>query len=657
MFPHIMRDESSITCPDAALFPHTQAVSPASARHEGVCANLSRARELLHAVFGHDTFRPLQEEIVQVLLSGQDVFALMPTGGGKSLCYQLPALVREGTGLVISPLIALMEDQVLALKELGVAAAFLNSTLPPDRLRATEKALREGRIDILYLAPERLLQPRTLALLAEVPLSLIAIDEAHCVSQWGHDFRPEYRGLHILPERFPGVPRIALTATADARTREDIRRHLRLEGAATFIASFDRPNIHYAVESEDKGRQGLLRFIRERHAGKAGIVYCLSRRQTEETAAWLAAKGIPALAYHAGLPPEERAERQRRFLHEEGLVMVATIAFGMGVNKPDVRFVAHLSLPRSLESYYQETGRAGRDGLPAETWMSFSARDVALQRRFIEESPASAERKRIMHAQLQTLLAYVETPRCRRQVLLAHFGEKREEPCGRCDNCLNPPQIEDVTEPARKALSCIYRTGQRYGVGHLVDVLLGRTTEKVLRAGHDRVSTFGIGRELKPAQWRRLFRQLVIEGHADIDDAHHGALVLTERARPLLRGEEKFFMRVANTSSRQAKGKGRSRARADHDRADDPLAALTAAECRLFDRLRAWRTRQARLQNKPPYVILHDSALIEIAVLKPVTAQALATVSGIGDAKLARYGRELLALVKEHLNEERDTPS
>ncbi len=649
MFPHIMRDESSITCQKAGLFRQIVSETPATGEAGGEHACMERARQVLRTIFGHETFRPLQEEIVQALVSGQDVFALMPTGGGKSLCYQLPALVRKGTGLVISPLIALMEDQVLALKELGISAAVLNSTLPLQTLRATEQSLRQGHLDLLYLAPERLLQPRMLSLLSEVPLSLIAIDEAHCVSQWGHDFRPEYRRLHILRERFPHVPRIALTATADARTREDIRRHLRLENAHTFVASFDRPNIHYAVEAEDKGRNGLLRFIQHRHAGKSGIIYCLSRRQTEETAAWLAERGVSALAYHAGLPARERAERQRRFLHEDGLVMVATIAFGMGIDKPDVRFVAHLSLPRSLESYYQETGRAGRDGLPAETWMSFSARDVVLQRRFIEQSSASAERKRIMQAQLEALLAYIDTSRCRRQVLLSHFGERHDAPCGKCDNCLHPPHTEDMTEPARKALSCIYRTGQRFGVGHLVDVLLGRRTERILRTGHDGVSTFGIGRELSARHWRGLFRRLVIEGHVDIDETRHGALVLTERARPLLRGEEKFFMRV---ESRKTGGHVRSsRDRIGQASTDDPLAALSGMERRLFDRLRAWRTQQARLQNKPPYVILHDSTLIEIAMLMPISQQSLATVSGIGDAKLARYGRALLALVKEHRKE------
>ncbi len=604
---------------------------------------MTRARQLLRTVFGHEAFRPLQEEVVATLLAGHDIFALMPTGGGKSLCYQLPALVRPGTGIVVSPLIALMEDQVLSLQELGVNAAFLNSTLDREEARAIEADLVAGRLDLLYVAPERLLQERTLRLLEHMPLALFAIDEAHCVSQWGHDFRPEYRQLAVLAERFPGVPRIALTATADARTRADIIAQLRLETARTFVASFDRPNIRYHVDAEGQGRQGLLRFIRERHAGASGIVYCLSRRQTEEIATWLGEKGIAALAYHAGLPAEERAARQRRFQQEEGLVMVATIAFGMGVDKPDVRFVAHLSLPRSIEAYYQETGRAGRDGKPAEAWLTFTGRDVGLQRRFIEESSAPEEHRRIQRSKLEALIGLVEATGCRRQILLAYFGETLPEPCGNCDNCLDPPEMEDMTVAAQKALSCVYRTGQRYGVAHLVDVLLGRRTERVQAAGHDAVSTFGIGRELSPARWRAVFRQLLIHGALEMSEEHHGGLVLAERARPILRGEKRFLMRKVRPTSARADSRRMVRA-AGVSAAPD----LARADWPLFDALRRWRLEEARNRGRPAYVILHDATLAAIATLKPRTLQALATIDGIGEARLERYGADILAIVRAH---------
>ena len=601
---------------------------------------MERARELLQRVFGHESFRPLQEEIVSALVSGEDVFALMPTGGGKSLCYQLPALVRPGVGVVISPLIALMEDQVLALSELGVRAAFLNSTLDWQEVRRIEREVRSGGIDLLYVAPERLLQERTLELLAAAPVALFAIDEAHCVSQWGHDFRPEYRQLRILHERFADVPRIALTATADERTRREIVQQLALEGARNFVASFDRPNIRYAIAPEGAGRTGLLRFIEDRHAGESGIVYCLSRRQADETAEWLRQKGVAALSYHAGLPAAERAERQRQFLREEGLVMVATIAFGMGVDKPDVRFVAHLSLPRSIEAWYQETGRAGRDGDPAETWMTFSMRDVTLQRRFIEESPAPEEQKRIQRGKLDALLALVETTDCRRQVLLDYFGETLPEPCGNCDNCLNPPVTEDMTVAAQKALSNVYRTGERFGAAHLVDVLLGRETEKVVSAGHDSVSTFGIGTELNASAWRALYRQLVIRGLLDVDDERFGALRLTEKALPVLRGEEAFVMR------RQPKPARRRRA---HERGGGGLdAAMSEGDRALLKLLKGWRMEEARSRGVPAYVIFHDSTLRDIATLRPRTIQALSTIDGIGERKLEIYGADVIAIVDRH---------
>ena len=601
---------------------------------------MERARELLQRVFGHESFRPLQEEIVSALVSGEDVFALMPTGGGKSLCYQLPALVRPGVGVVISPLIALMEDQVLALSELGVRAAFLNSTLDWQEVRRIERDVRSGGIDLLYIAPERLLQERTLELLAAAPVALFAIDEAHCVSQWGHDFRPEYRQLRILHERFADVPRIALTATADERTRREIVQQLALEGARSFVASFDRPNIRYAIAPEGAGRTSLLRFIEDRHAGESGIVYCLSRRQADETADWLRQKGVAALSYHAGLPTAERAERQRRFLREEGIVMVATIAFGMGVDKPDVRFVAHLSLPRSIEAWYQETGRAGRDGDPAETWMTFSMRDVTLQRRFIEESPAPEEQKRIQRAKLDALLALVETTNCRRQVLLEYFGEMLPEPCGNCDNCLAPPVTEDMTVAAQKALSNVYRTGERFGAAHLVDVLLGRETEKVISAGHDRVSTFGIGTELNASAWRTLYRQLVIRGLLDVDDERFGALRLTEKALPVLRGEEAFVMRHQPKPVR--------RHRADKHGGGPLEAAMSEDGRALLKVLKSWRMEEARSRGVPAYVIFHDSTLRDIATLQPQTIQALSTIDGIGERKLESYGTDILAIVTRH---------
>ena len=599
--------------------------------------NMDRARELLSRVFGHDDFRPLQADVVAALLKGENAFLLMPTGGGKSLCYQLPAMLRSGVGVVVSPLIALMEDQVLALRELGVAAAFLNSTLDFDEVRRIEDEVRHGALDLLYIAPERLMQERTLALLRESPLSLIAVDEAHCLSQWGHDFRPEYRQLHHLPELFPDAPRIALTATADERTRRDIAHQLRLEDARAFIASFDRPNIHYHVAGPGAGRTELLRFIRRKHEGESGIVYCLSRKQTEETAQWLRGKGLDALAYHAGLSAHERTERQKRFLHGDGVVMVATIAFGMGIDKPDVRFVAHLALPPTIEAYYQETGRAGRDGQPAEAWLSYSMRDVVLRRRFIDEGDAPEEYRRVQRRKLDDMVAYAEAASCRRQLLLSYFGEELPEPCGNCDNCANPPQRVDMTVAAQKALSNVYRTGQRFGAAHLVDVLLGRETEKVARFGHDRVSTFGIGGELTEKEWREVHRQLVMSGHLDVDDERYGALRLTDRARPLLRGEEKFFMR---RQPKPARAKGPRKHKVEEE--------LPEEARELFEALRDWRKREAAERNVPPYVIFHDSTLRAIADLRPVTMQALSTVDGVGEAKLERYGEAVLHIVAQH---------
>jgi len=596
------------------------------------------ALHVLEHVFGYTAFRGPQQDIVEHVAAGGDALVLMPTGGGKSLCYQVPALLREGTAIVVSPLIALMHDQVSALVEAGVSAAFLNSSLDMDRARAVERALYDGELDLLYVAPERLMTPRFLDQLDHLRdtgrLALFAIDEAHCVSQWGHDFRPEYLQLSILPERYPSIPRIALTATADRQTREEIAQRLRLEEARRFVSSFDRPNIRYTIVDKQDARRQLLGFIREDFPSDAGIVYCLSRRKVEETAAWLCEQGVNALPYHAGLPTEQRAEHQTRFLREDGLVMVATIAFGMGIDKPDVRFVAHLDLPRSIEGYYQETGRAGRDGQPAQAWMAWGAQDVVQQRRMIDESEAGEDFKRLARNRLDVLVGLVEATTCRRQHLLAYFGEDAA-PCGNCDNCLNPPQTWDATDAARKALSCVYRTGQRYGAGHLIDVLRGERSEKVLERGHDQVSTFGIGAEMDEKQWRTLFRQLVAREYVAVDHERYGALALTDLARPLLRGEAEFLMRLV-----PERDKRRSKRPA---RIDIPGGIPTT----LFDRLRAWRAETAKERNVPAYVIFHDATLREIAVARPSSRDELAGISGIGDRKLDAYGDAILQVIAE----------
>jgi ATP-dependent DNA helicase RecQ len=595
---------------------------------------MASAHEVLQHVFGYPAFRGEQEAIVGHVAAGGDALVLMPTGGGKSLCYQIPALLRPGTAIVVSPLIALMHDQVSALKEAGVAAEFLNSSQAGETAWAVERQLLAGELKLLYVAPERLLMPRMLAMLDRLAedrrLGLFAIDEAHCVSQWGHDFRPEYLQLSALHERYPGVPRIALTATADHETREEIARRLQLAEARRFVASFDRPNIRYRVVEKDKPAAQLLDFVRGEHPGEAGIVYCLSRRKVEETAAWLSEQGVAALPYHAGLPTEVRAHHQSRFLREDGLVMVATIAFGMGIDKPDVRFVAHLDLPRSVEGYYQETGRAGRDGLAAEAWMAWGAADVVQQRRMLNESEAGEDFKRLANARLEALVGLVETTDCRRQHLLAYFGESAA-PCGNCDNCIDPPRTWDGSEPARKALSCAYRTGQRYGAGHLIDVLRGETTEKVLERGHDRVTTFGLGADLDEKAWKAVFRQLVARGMLAVDHDRFGALVLTDLARPILRGETGFQLRQPSSKKRLKAGRGQSFA--------------TGAEAGLFERLRAWRAETAKARNVPAYVIFHDATLREIAARAPGSLAELAGVSGVGDRKLEAYGEALLAVL------------
>ena len=593
----------------------------------------SQALQLLQTTFGHPAFRGAQDDIVSHVTGGGDALVLMPTGGGKSLCYQLPALLREGTALVVSPLIALMQDQVAALKQLGVRAAFLNSSLDSQTAYETERALRRGDLDLLYVAPERLVMPRMLEALRDSKLALFAIDEAHCVSQWGHDFRPEYLQLSLLHERFPDVPRIALTATADPQTREEIVRRLALEDARIFISSFDRPNIRYTIVDKHDARTQLLRFIADEHPGESGIVYCLSRKKVDETSAWLATQGVRALPYHAGMDNPSRSANQARFQSEDGIVVVATIAFGMGIDKPDVRFVAHLDLPKSIEGYYQETGRAGRDGLPADAWMAYGLGDVVQQRRMIDQSEGSDAYKRVSLGKLEALLGLCETAACRRVRLLEYFGEKGA-PCGNCDTCLEPPETWDATEAARKALSCVYRTGQRFGAAHLIDVLRGRATDRVSQWDHDKLSVFGIGADVDEDGWRNVFRQLVALGYIRPDHESYGALKLTEESRPVLRGEQPVEMRRAVARAKRA-----SRKRSQ--------VALTAgADEPLLARLKAWRAGEAREQSVPAYVIFHDSTLAAIASMQPRDLDALSTISGIGARKLERYGPAVLSVVR-----------
>jgi len=592
----------------------------------------ARTHQLLRTVFGHAGFRPHQEEIVSRLVDGGDALVIIPTGGGKSLCYQLPSLVRDGTGIVVSPLIALMHDQVVALKQLGVRAEVLNSSLTAEEARRVEAALAAGELDLLYVAPERLLTERFLILLERTKISLFAIDEAHCVSQWGHDFRPEYVQLSILHERYPDIPRIALTATADAPTRMEIAQRLQLETARHFVTGFDRPNIRYHVRMEAGGaREALLRFIREKHAGEAGIVYCLSRKRVDEVAAWLGSQGLTALAYHAGMEADARRLTQARFLNEDGVIVVATIAFGMGIDKPDVRFVAHLNLPKSLEAYYQETGRAGRDGLPADAWMRYSLSDAIQLQRMIAESDADEAHKRIERQKLDAMLGYCELTSCRRQALLGYFGDVLPVPCGNCDNCLEPPQTWDATTAAQKALSCVHRTGQRFGVNYLIDVLLGKDNERIRDLGHDSLTTFGIGRELDASEWRAVFRQLVARGYLFADHEAFGGLRLTERCRPLLRGEETLQLaRQAAPAKREKKSRGGAA------KTGDPL----------FEALRQRRRELAQKQGVPPYVVFHDSTLAAMAAERPQTLHEFAGLPGVGERKLETYGSAFLEVIR-----------
>ena len=598
--------------------------------------------EILRRVFGFDSFRGQQAEIVDHVIAGGDCLVLMPTGGGKSLCYQLPALCRPGLGVVVSPLIALMQDQVTALTQLGVRAAAVNSAMPYGAAKAAERAMRAGELDLVYVAPERLLTEGFLDLLSDCELALFAIDEAHCVSQWGHDFRPEYRQLAILHERFPKIPRIALTATADGPTRRDIQERLELSDGRAFVAGFDRPNIRYRVQPKVNPRRQLLDFLHGEHAGDAGIVYCLSRAKVEETASWLAAQDIAALPYHAGLEKDVRARHQTRFVKEEGVVICATIAFGMGIDKPDVRFVAHLDLPKSLEAYYQETGRAGRDGLPADAWMVYGVQDVAKLQQMTAGSAAPEEQKRIERQKLDALLGFCEATRCRRQVLLSYFGEELAEACGNCDTCLEPVESFDGTEAAQKVLSCVYRTGQMFGAAHVIDVLLGGETERVRKFHHDRLSTYGIGGELSRNAWRSVIRQLVAQGLLTVDLEGHGGLRLGPDCRPVLRGERTVPLRRDPSWRSAPRGGAKAGAPRRQVALEDPASEA------LFQALRSKRLALAKAQGVPPYVIFHDSTLMEMATARPRSLEAFAGLGGVGQAKLQRYGQAFLAAIAEH---------
>ncbi|MBJ7545897.1 DNA helicase RecQ [Pseudomonas sp. OA3] len=594
---------------------------------------LDHAMRILKDVFGYDAFRGNQAAIIERVAGGGDALVLMPTGGGKSLCFQVPALMREGLAVVVSPLIALMDDQVATLDELGVAAVALNSTLSPDEQREIADRIRRGQIKMLYLAPERLVQPRMLSFLQGLDIALFAIDEAHCVSQWGHDFRPEYLQLGQLAELFPHVPRIALTATADKRTREEIVQRLHLNNAERFLSSFDRPNIFYRIQPKDQPRKQLLGFLAARK-GDAGIVYCLSRKKVEEVAEFLSSQGFPALPYHAGLPNELRAFNQKRFLNEEGLIMVATIAFGMGIDKPNVRFVCHLDLPKSLEAYYQETGRAGRDGLPADAWMAYGLQDVIFLKQMLNNSDGDERHKRIEQHKLDAMLALCEETRCRRQTLLAYFDEELPNPCGHCDNCIDGVETWDATEPARQALSAVYRSGQRYGVGHLVDILLGRDNEKIRAAGHQHLAVFGVGKGFSEVEWRTLFRQLVARGLADVDLDGFGGLRLSETCRPLLRGEVSLQLRREPKPAQAAKASSSAASQ-----------LVRGHEREMWEALRSLRRKLAEEHSVPPYVIFPDATLLEMLRSQPSSLSDMAEVSGVGARKLERYGQAFLEVL------------
>ena len=602
-----------------------------------------KAQEVLQHVFGLQEFRGFQSEVIETLVSGKDALVLMPTGGGKSLCYQIPALIRDGMAVVVSPLIALMADQVATLEQLGIKAEFLNSTLSYADSQRVRRDVAAGNVQLLYVAPERLVNPDTIELLKRVKVSLFAIDEAHCVSMWGHDFRPEYGELSFLKEFWPQVPRVALTATADLNTREEICSRL-LVDPVRFVASFDRPNIRYRVVEKNGQKdtlEELVKFIKNEHPGQSGVVYCLARATTERIADQLQQAGISALAYHAGMPSEERTRRQSLFLREDGVVMVATIAFGMGIDKPDVRFVAHVDMPKSIENYFQETGRAGRDGLPADAWMAYGLQDVVNQRRFIEAGDGNNVYKRRSISKLESMLALAETVGCRRQIILNYFDEEAQ-PCGNCDNCLEPPVVDDVTDLARMFVSCVWRckqaSGIEFGALHIIDVLRGETSDKVLMNGHDKLSTFGIGKEVPVDTWRRLLRQLIVRGLLKVDADRFNVLVFgddQDAVRNLLKGQTKVCMRREAAKMRRRKQKV------------DLSESLSVEDERLFQRLRGWRKQEAQALDKPPFVVFPDTTLISIAQRHPKTTEQLAGISGVGDTKLSRYGEAVLEIVRK----------
>ncbi len=602
---------------------------------------MSHALEVLRGRFGYDEFRFQQRQIIDSLIAGRDALVLMPTGGGKSICYQIPAILRDGVGIIISPLIALMQDQVDALALNGISAAFLNSTQTPDQRQQVRQRVRQNDIDLLYVAPERALGDDFFELLDDSKIALFAIDEAHCVSQWGHDFRPDYQKLTRLHESFPGIPRVALTATADRRTLSEIETQLQLQQADRFVHSFDRPNIFYRVTQGDGNRQRLWGFIQDNHADDAGIVYCLSRKKVDETAKWLADRGRIALPYHAGLDKDKRAEHQRRFLQQEGVIIVATIAFGMGIDKPDVRFVAHLNLPKNLESYYQETGRAGRDGEPANAWMAYGLQDIILLRQMMAQSDADEQFKRVLHHKMENMLGYCEQTCCRRQTLLAYFDETLEQPCGSCDNCVDPPLTWDATEAAQMALSCVFRTGQRFGVNYVIDVLTGNAKDRIVMNGHHQLSTFGIG-DLDQNEWRSLFRQLIALGYLYADIDNYGALKMTPECKPLLGGKRQLLLRKFEKASRAT---------------TKPASKKTARELRaidtpLFEALRSQRKQLAQEQGVPPYVILHDKTLVAICQHRPCNIEQLTEIPGIGARKLELYGEDLIRIIEQFPREE-----
>lgn len=597
-----------------------------------------QALNILKSTFGYSEFRHHQKDIIEQVINGDDAVVLMPTGGGKSLCYQIPAMARQGVGIIVSPLIALMQDQVVALQQLGVSAAFLNSTLDASAAYEIEQQILRGELDLLYVAPERLMTERFLNLLDSAPLALFAIDEAHCVSQWGHDFRPEYIQLSILHQRYPSIPRIALTATADEPTRKEIIQRLNLDKAGLFVSSFDRPNICYSIsQNQGNAREQLLRFINNEHEDDAGIVYCLSRKKVEQTAEWLTSKGLTALPYHAGLTHTVRQQNQHRFLTQDGIIIVATIAFGMGIDKPDVRFVAHLNLPKSIEAYYQETGRAGRDGEAANAWMMYGLQDVIMLKQMMESSDADEAHKRVEHHKLQSMLGFSEITTCRRQALLKYFGDDLKQPCGNCDTCITPAETWDASVVAQKALSCVYKTDQRFGVTYLVDVLIGKDNGRIKQFGHDKLSLFGIGKELEVKQWRSVFRQLIARNLLSVDIEGHGSLRLTEECRPVLRGEEILMLRK-ETKQEKAQKRGR---KSNHNIKD--------ADKLLWEALRTRRKELSDELDVPPYVIFHDAALMEMVERQPQTHEQFSKITGVGEKKLEAYADFFLKVIKENL--------